>query len=109
MSFGVNGEEASNQGTGQRKIVKAVTRETIVALVIVAGIFAVFTWKMGLAFSFKTAMGTAHDLILNTVLFLYWGAFGWSVWACLELPRFSGQVNAFGGRVEEVPPFVAHG
>ncbi len=37
MSFGVNGEEASNEGTGQRKIVKAVTRETIVALVIVAG------------------------------------------------------------------------
>ena len=70
MSFGVNGEEASNEGTGQRKIVKAVTWETIVALVIVAGIFAVFTWKMWLAFTFKTAMGTAHDLILNTVLFL---------------------------------------
>ena len=27
----------------------------------------------------------------------------------VELSRFSGQVNAFGGRVEEVPPFVAHG
>ena len=70
MSFGVNGEEAVQEGTGQRKIVKAVTKETIVALVIVTGIFAVFTWKMGLAFTFKTAMGTAHDLILNTVLFL---------------------------------------
>lgn len=70
MSFGVNGEEAVQEGAGERKIVKAVTTETMVALVIVAGIFAVFTWKMGVAFTFKTAMGTAHDLILNTVLFL---------------------------------------
>jgi len=70
MSFGVNGEEAVQEGARQRKIVKAVTTETMVALVIVAGIFAVFTWKMGVAFTFKTAMGTAHDLILNTVLFL---------------------------------------
>ena len=70
MSFGVKGEEARQEGTGQRKIVRAVTTETLVALVIVTAIFAVFTWKMGLAFTFKTAMGTAHDLILNTVLFL---------------------------------------
>jgi hypothetical protein len=26
----------------------------------------------------------------------------------LELPRFSGQVNAFGDRVEEVPPFEVY-
>jgi len=76
MTFGVGGGEAA-RGTepGQtaepdRTIVKAITRETIVALVLLAGTFAVFIWKMGVAFTFKTAMGTAHDLILNTVLFL---------------------------------------
>jgi len=70
MSFGVNGKETVQESKRRRKIVKAVTTETVVALVLVAGIFAVFTWKMGVAFTFKTAMETAHDLILNTVLFL---------------------------------------
>ncbi|MFC1662515.1 nucleoside recognition domain-containing protein [Gemmatimonadota bacterium] len=70
MSFGVKGSETALDSKPERDIVKAVTTETIVALVIVIGIFAVFTWKMGVAFTFKTAMGTAHDLILNTVLFL---------------------------------------
>ena len=70
MAFGVKGTEDAQEGKPERKIVKAVTTETIVALVILAGIFAAFTWKMGVAFTFKTAMGTAHDLILNTVLFL---------------------------------------
>jgi hypothetical protein len=70
MSFGVNGKETDQESKRERKIVKAVTTETVVALVLVAGIFAVFTWKMGVAFTFKTAMETAHDLILNTVLFL---------------------------------------
>ena len=65
----------ADQGPGsrnlpERNIVRAVTKETWVALFLLLGIFAVFTWKMGLAFTFKTAMGTAHDLILNTVLFL---------------------------------------
>lgn len=70
MSFGVKSSETAQESKPKRNIVKAVTRETIVALIIVSGIFAVFTWKMGVAFTFKTAMGTAHDLILNTVLFL---------------------------------------
>ncbi|MFC1790917.1 hypothetical protein ACFL0I_00410 [Gemmatimonadota bacterium] len=70
MSFGVRSSESAQGNEQGRKIVKAVTAETIVALVILSGIFAVFTWKMGVAFTFKTAMGTAHDLILNTVLFL---------------------------------------
>jgi hypothetical protein len=70
MSFGVKSSETTQESKPRRNIVKAVTTETIVALIIVAGIFAVFTWKMGVAFTFKTAMGTAHDLILNTVLFL---------------------------------------
>ena len=70
MSFGVHDTRPEQGKKPERKIVKAVTTETIVALIIVSGIFAVFTWKMGVAFTFKTAMGTAHDLILNTVLFL---------------------------------------
>jgi len=70
MSFGVKENETGPESKPERNIVKAVTTETIVALVIVCGIFAVFTWKMGVAFTFKTAMETAHDLILNTVLFL---------------------------------------
>jgi hypothetical protein len=70
MSFGVGSSESAREGKPKRKIVKAVTGETIVALVVLSGIFAVFTYQMGVAFTFKTAMGTAHDLILNTVLFL---------------------------------------
>jgi hypothetical protein len=70
MSFGVKKEESAGERQPTPNIVKAITTETVVALVLVAGIFAAFTWKMGVAFTFKTAMGTAHDLILNTVLFL---------------------------------------
>jgi len=70
MSFGVKGEDPVQETKPKGKIVKAVTTETVVALVLVSGIFAVFIWKMGVAFTFKTAMATAHDLILNTVLFL---------------------------------------
>jgi hypothetical protein len=70
MAFGVKRvEPAPGQNSG-RKIVKAITTETIVALVIVGGLFASFAWKMGLAHMFKTMMGTAHDLLLNTVFFL---------------------------------------
>lgn len=70
MTFGVDGREAAQEGAPGHRIIKAITTETIVALIILSGIFAVFIWKMGVAFTFKTAMGTAHDLILNTVLFL---------------------------------------
>ena len=70
MSFGVKRADENQGGEPERTIVEAVTTETVVALAIVAGVFAVFTWKMGLAFTLKTAMGTAHDLILNTVFFL---------------------------------------
>jgi len=70
MSFGVKRDQSDGGREPSRLIVKAVTTETLVTLAVVAGIFAVFIWKMGLAFTFKTAMGTAHDLILNTVLFL---------------------------------------
>jgi hypothetical protein len=70
MAFGVRGGETVEQENVEKKVVKAITRETIVSLVIVGSLFAVFAWKMGLAHMFKTMMGTAHDLILNTVLFL---------------------------------------
>ena len=76
MTFGVGDEataqtaDTESEAQPSRTIVKAITRETVVALILLTGIFAVFIWKMGVAFTFKTAMGTAHDLILNTVLFL---------------------------------------
>jgi len=69
VAFGVSGDEQSVSKVEQ-KIVKAVTTETIVSLVIVMAFFAAFAWKMGIAHMFKTMMGTAHDLVLNTVLFL---------------------------------------
>lgn len=69
MSFGVKKE--GGETTAERgRVVPAVNTETVVALVILAGLFLLFAWQMGLALTFKTAMATAHDLILNTVLFL---------------------------------------
>ncbi len=70
MTFGVNRKEMVGGKKEDRKIVKAITTETIVALVIVGAFFGVFAWRMGLANMFKTMMGTAHDLMLNTVFFL---------------------------------------
>ena len=70
MAFGVSSDEKVDPDKTEKKIVKAITAETIVALVIVGGVFVAFAWKMGLAFTLKTMMATAHDLILNTVFFL---------------------------------------
>jgi hypothetical protein len=70
MAFGVTRNEGANGKGTERRIVKAVTTETVVALVLVVLLFGLFVWKMGLAYMFKTMMATAHDLILNTVLFL---------------------------------------
>lgn len=70
MTFGVDTREAAQGEEPAPTIVNAITRETLVALVLLSGIFGIFMWKMGVAFTFKTAMETAHDLILNTVLFL---------------------------------------
>ena len=70
MAFGVTRDKRVENGRTERRIVKAVTTETVVALIVVGLLFALFAWKMGLAFMFKTMMATAHDLILNTVLFL---------------------------------------
>ena len=70
MAFGVSSDEKVEPTKTEKKIVKAVTAETFVALVVAGGLFGVFAWKMGLAFTLKTMMATAHDLILNTVFFL---------------------------------------
>ncbi len=70
MAFGVQANEPENGTDSKRAIVPAVTTETLVALVVLIAVFTGFAWKMGLAHMFKTMMGTAHDLILNTVLFL---------------------------------------
>lgn len=70
MAFGVTGDEIVETDKAEKRVVKAITTETIVALVVVGGLFGVFASKMGLAYALKTMMGTAHDLILNTVFFL---------------------------------------
>jgi len=70
MSFGVKKDKKVEETPSGKNIVKAITTETIVCLFAVSAMFAVFWWKMGLAHMFKTMMGTAHDLILNTVFFL---------------------------------------
>ena len=70
MAFGVNSDENGESDKTGKKVVKAITAETFVALAVVGGLFVVFGWKMGLAFTLKTVMATAHDLILNTVFFL---------------------------------------
>ncbi|CAM2752550.1 nucleoside recognition domain-containing protein [Hathewaya histolytica] len=56
--------------TNQKKIVKVVTTETYVAFAVIAVLFWVFASRMGVDKMFKTMMGTAHDLILNTIWFL---------------------------------------
>lgn len=69
-AFGVKGESRPTAPDPDSRLVPAVTTETVVGLALMAALFAVFAWQMGLAFTFKTAMATAHALILNTVLFL---------------------------------------
>ena len=44
MAFGVKREGSVPGQSSDRKIVKAITTETIVALVIVSGVFALFAW-----------------------------------------------------------------
>jgi hypothetical protein len=70
MAFGVKRRDSVEEVKGEKKVVKAITTETVVSLAVVSAIFAIFAWRMGLANMFGTMMGTAHDLILNTVLFL---------------------------------------
>ena len=69
MSSDSRQEKTIPPKTGSR-LVPAITTETYIALSVITGLFAIFSWKMGVAFTFKTMMATAHDLFLNTVLFL---------------------------------------
>jgi spore maturation protein SpmA len=50
--------------------VKSVNREAVIWLIGIIIFFVVFVSTMGLANMFKTMMATAHDLILNTVVFI---------------------------------------
>jgi hypothetical protein len=70
MAFGVRRDDKVEGEKAEKRIVKAITAETLVSLAILGALFAIFAWQMGLAYMFKTMMGTAHDLILNTVFFL---------------------------------------
>lgn len=70
MGFGSDRRESRPPTDATARRVPAVTLETGVSLLLLAGLLGAFAWNMGLAFTFKTAMATAHDLILNTVLFL---------------------------------------
>lgn len=70
MTSGIKVNEPTTPNNNEKKIVPAITLETIVALILGTALFITFAWTMGIANMFKTMMGTAHDLILNTVLFL---------------------------------------
>lgn len=49
---------------------KAVTLETFVLLAVMAGFFGYIGSVMGVGMMFNTLMNTAHDLLLNTVLYI---------------------------------------
>lgn len=70
MAFGVRRDDKVEEEKTEKRIVKAITTETLVSLAILGALFAIFAWQMGVAYTFKTMMATAHDLILNTVFFL---------------------------------------
>lgn len=73
MTFGTKRETTRDDRpspSGEKRLVPAITAETLVALACLVALFIAFAATMGLAPMFKTMMATAHDLILNTVLFL---------------------------------------
>lgn len=53
-----------------KKEKKAVSLETFIMLIIFVGTFWYLGSKMGMGNFFNTIMGTAHDLLLNTVFFI---------------------------------------
>ena len=55
---------------GNKNMVKSVNREAVIWLIGIVIFFALFISIMGLANMFKTMMATAHDLLLNTVIFI---------------------------------------
>ena len=61
----------NNDRRKDKKIVKkAISMETFVFLGIFFLIFGLMAHKMGTPLMFKTMMATAHDILLNTVLFI---------------------------------------
>jgi len=51
-------------------IVKGVTKETYIAMLVVILFFTLFGAQMGVDNMFGNMFNTAHDLIINTVLFI---------------------------------------
>lgn len=64
------GKTQSQKSNGDKRIVKAITRETYISLGAIIVLIVIFASKMGLNNMFKTMTATAHDLILNTIWFL---------------------------------------
>ena len=54
----------------QRKIVKAINKESFIWLIGISAFFMLIGKKMGTANMFKTMMNTGHDLIINTVFLI---------------------------------------
>lgn len=54
----------------QRKIVKAINKESFIWLIGISAFFMLIGNKMGTANMFKTMMNTGHDLIINTVFLI---------------------------------------
>ncbi len=52
------------------KVVKAISLETFICLVVLVGLFVLFVSHMGLKNMFATMMATAFDLLLNTAFFI---------------------------------------
>lgn len=54
----------------QRKIVKAINKESFIWLIGISAFFMLIGKRMGTANMFKTMMNTGHDLIINTVFLI---------------------------------------
>lgn len=63
-------EDRDIEDKEEKKIVKAIGKETFYAIVGVTLFFGIFAYEMGISNMFGTMMATAHDLIINTVLFI---------------------------------------
>lgn len=60
----------NTENTKTNRLVKQINLETFIALACVLVFFGMFMIVMGPANMFKTMMSTAHDLIVNTILFI---------------------------------------
>lgn len=60
----------SENGKSKNLIVKAVNKETFIAIAFILLLFVGLSSVMGIANMFSTMFNTAHDLMINTILFL---------------------------------------